>query len=674
MKKIPVSVIIPVKNEEKNLPECLARLSDFSEVVVVDSHSTDNTPGIVAEYGCRLVEFSWNGQFPKKRNWVLRNVPLENEWVLFLDADEFLTESFIDCVRKKIQQTTADGYWIYYDDYFMGRQLKHGVKMRKLALFKKSKGEYEHIDEKTWSELDMEIHEHPVINGRVEVLPAQIVHRDYKGVEHYIAKHNSYSTWEAHRFIQTGKLKSQFTFRQKVKYALLDSWLLGIIYFFYSYFIRGGIWDGKAGLIFGLFKMQYFFHIKCKINELKRWNVISMILLFLGLNIFQGKAESDLYSLLQEQGFENISIGNTENTDWIAFEDRVNRNGYDGIAEVVQIVMKSADLTQDVDIILLRNRLPFLKCNLSKAFLLGYREGEISLKEVLEGMSIVYNTDNYRKGQKKGKVVNSSFGKIDLVVYPQIALANYRFDKLYIVDIRLAPAVEMPLWPGAMFTGQVIFPIYNNLKGEVDYIRPGILALSQWLRLNDNVFGCLSGGNFTENRMGVNAELRYYSNEGRWGIGARAGLTGSSTFYGGNWEVSHWKRVDYAVNAFFYEPAYQIQFDVIVGQYVYGDRGGRLDCTRHFGDVLVGVFAMYSGKEVNGGFHFSIPLPGRRRRRSKSFPVRVMLPEYFDWEYEAQTGPEYKKRRLGRAYKTNNENRDAYRLNPLFIKSRLENN
>lgn len=273
MEKIPVSVIIPVKNEERNLPNCLALLSDFSEVIVVDSHSTDATPEIVAKSGYRLIDFSWNGQFPKKRNWVLRNVSLKNEWVLFLDADEFLTRPFIDCVRKTIQHTTADGFWIFYDDHFMGKQLKHGLKMRKLALFKKNKGEFERIDEKAWSHLDMEIHEHPVINGKIEFFPVKIVHMDYKGVEHYIAKHNAYSTWEARRFMQTGKQKCYFTFRQKMKYTLLDSWPLGIIYFIYSYFIRLGILDGKAGLLFAIFKMQYFFHIKCKIEELKTTNI-----------------------------------------------------------------------------------------------------------------------------------------------------------------------------------------------------------------------------------------------------------------------------------------------------------------------------------------------------------------------------------------------------------------
>lgn len=274
MEKIPVSVVIPVKNEEKNLPQCLSLLKDFSEVIVVDSHSTDSTPLIVREYGYRLVDFSWNGQFPKKRNWVLRNIPLQNTWVLFLDADESVTADFVACVRKKIAQTDCCGFWIYYNDHFMGRQLKHGVKMRKLALFRKDKGEYEYIDEHAWSHLDMEIHEHPIIDGKVEVLPVPLIHNDYKGLEHYIAKHNAYSTWEVHRFFQLKKSKARLTFRQKVKYFLLDSWLLAPMYFLYAYFLRLGILDGKAGLLFSFYKMQYFFQMKSKIIELKQMGVI----------------------------------------------------------------------------------------------------------------------------------------------------------------------------------------------------------------------------------------------------------------------------------------------------------------------------------------------------------------------------------------------------------------
>lgn len=384
--------------------------------------------------------------------------------------------------------------------------------------------------------------------------------------------------------------------------------------------------------------------------------------------------QNALTEKLSSAGFENISMGDTDDTVWIAFENRVHRNTYEGLEEMIRLLLDSRVMGKEVDLIVLKNRIPELKVHLSQKILADYYSGCTSVDELLKRIPITYNTDNYRKGKKGSKVLNSSAGKIDLVLYPRIALANYRLDKLYVVDISLAPALEMPLWPGAKFTGQVVFPVYNNLKGEVDYIRPGILALSQSVRLHDNVFGCLSAGNFTDDRMGVAVELNYRANKGYWGIGGKAGLTGSSTFYGGRWEVSDWKRVNFALKTFFYEPVYNLQFDLSLGQYIYGDRGGRFDCTRHFGEVSVGVYAMYSGREANGGFHFSIPLPGRKRFRNKNFPIRIMLPEYFDWEYEAQSGPDYMNRRLGRSYKTTNDEKDEYRFNPHFIKSNWMNN
>lgn len=398
-----------------------------------------------------------------------------------------------------------------------------------------------------------------------------------------------------------------------------------------------------------------------------------VIVLFLCFALAELNAQNLAVDKLRQLGYENICAGNTETGYWITIEDRVHRSVYEGADEAIEVVLETVEDYKDVDLIILINRIPLLKIHLSQKLLMQYRLKEISKADVMKLLDITYDTDNYRNKEQLKKPINPSVGKIDLVFYPQIGLANYRLDKLYVVDIRVAPALEMQLWPGAGFIGQVIFPVYNNLKGEVDYIRPGILALSQSFRMCDNVFGSLHVGNFSDNRMGVAVELGYRSNKGYWGIGGEAGLTGSSTFYNGRWEVSDWKRVNGALKGYAYVPVWNVRFDLSVGQYVYGDRGGRLDCMRYFGEVAVGFYAMYSGKEANGGFNFSIPLPGRKRKRSKSFPIRVMLPEYFNWEYEAQCGPDYMNRRLGRSYRTDNDRNNEYRFNPLFIKSNLEN-
>ncbi len=270
MNKIPVSVVVSVKNEEKNLPHCLDKLNNFSEVIVVDSSSTDNTPSIVEEYNFKLINFKWNGKFPKKRNWTLDNVEILNDWVLFLDADEFLTNEFIEELKIKIESNRFSGYWLNYSNYFMSKKLNYGDKMTKLALFKKDKGRYEKIEEDSWSHLDMEVHEHPIINEDIGKINAPIIHQDYKGLEHYIARHNAYSSWEARRYINLKKRKdTSLNFRQKLKYKLIGFGILPAIYFLGAYIFKLGFLDGMAGFHLARYKSHYFYQIQTKIKEYK---------------------------------------------------------------------------------------------------------------------------------------------------------------------------------------------------------------------------------------------------------------------------------------------------------------------------------------------------------------------------------------------------------------------
>src|SRR5690606_796763 len=122
-------IALPVKNEEKNLTGCLQAIgSDFAKhIVIIDSGSTDATLEIARKQGVSIVDFVWDGKFPKKRNWFLRHYDLQTKWVLFLDADEYLTEDFKNELRQKINTTPDNvGFWLNYTIYFMGKKLKGG--------------------------------------------------------------------------------------------------------------------------------------------------------------------------------------------------------------------------------------------------------------------------------------------------------------------------------------------------------------------------------------------------------------------------------------------------------------------------------------------------------------------------------------------------------------------
>lgn len=271
---LPVTVVIPVRNDDQNLRRCLACVAaHFTRVIVVDSSHTASTEAIAAEVGADYVVFQWNGRYPKKRNWALQTQGIDSPWVLFLDADEFVTPAFVAELCRELPGSGHDGYWIRYTNHFLGRLLRHGPPMRKLALLRVGAGYYERIDEDAWSSLDMEVHEHPVLAGTTGEVQAPVDHDDFSGLHNYIGRHNDYSSWEAARFAMlahTPEAWEHFTAPQRRKYSSLDRWWLAPSYFLYSYVWKRGFLDGGAGFAFAFLKAVYFFQIRLKIQEGRR--------------------------------------------------------------------------------------------------------------------------------------------------------------------------------------------------------------------------------------------------------------------------------------------------------------------------------------------------------------------------------------------------------------------
>ena len=165
--KVPVSVLIPIKNEAANLPRCLQSVSWADEIVVVDSQSTDGSGAIAQEHGATVVQFQFNGVWPKKKNWALENVSFRNDWVFILDADEVLPaeaeREFADAIA---QAGPIAGYWINRRFMFMGRWLRHAYYPNwNLRLFRHSLGRYEKLTDSPTDSGDNEVHEHVIVNG-----------------------------------------------------------------------------------------------------------------------------------------------------------------------------------------------------------------------------------------------------------------------------------------------------------------------------------------------------------------------------------------------------------------------------------------------------------------------------------------------------------------------------
>lgn len=268
---LDVTIVIPIKDEAANLPVCLASLGAVRSILVVDSGSQDESCAIARAAGATVVTFKWDGRFPKKRNWLLRTWSFDTEWVLFLDADERLTTEARSEIAAAISAPDgAVGFWLNYTNHFMGRELRYGDPQRKLALFRIGAGEYERIDDDRWSALDMEVHEHPILSGKVGEIYSPLDHQDYRGLHHFIGRHNEYSSWEARRLQHlraAPQAWKRLTARQRFKYRFIDTWWFSYFYFFNSFVIRRGFLDGRAGFLYSMFKSFYFFEVRAKVIE-----------------------------------------------------------------------------------------------------------------------------------------------------------------------------------------------------------------------------------------------------------------------------------------------------------------------------------------------------------------------------------------------------------------------
>ena len=278
--KLPVSVIVAARNEERNLPRCLEALKNVGEVYVIDSGSIDATPEIARSYGAKVVQFHYRGGWPKKRQWAMENLPLAFDWIFLVDADEALTPELEGEIRRAIGNPTVNGYYVSLRMYFLGRVLRHGdANFWKLALFRKGKGRYEcRLRDQDLSMADMEVHEHVVVDGPTSRLTNPLIHHNVESLSRYIQKHDEYSNWESHMLLRGEQNSSELLPALFGNQAQRRRWLKKKLYvvpgspvllFLYRYFLRGGWIDGIPGLIYCVFQAVQMFHTKAKIYELK---------------------------------------------------------------------------------------------------------------------------------------------------------------------------------------------------------------------------------------------------------------------------------------------------------------------------------------------------------------------------------------------------------------------
>lgn len=268
-----IAAIVLTKDEEGDLPACLDSLHGLaSEVFIIDSGSTDRTAAIAACYGAQVLShgfFNYASQF----NWALETIPATAEWILRIDADERVSLELADSIRRVLSTAGAEvtGILVPRLTVFLGRRIRHGdtYPVWLLRLFRHGVGRCE----ETWMD------EHIILDqGKTVKAQGDLIHEIPKSLSEWIRKHDWYAERECKDILgESGRppdLTGQPGARRILKqglYLRLPLFVRAFLYWFYRYFLKLGLLDGKEGLIYHFLQgFWYRFLVDAKLHELKK--------------------------------------------------------------------------------------------------------------------------------------------------------------------------------------------------------------------------------------------------------------------------------------------------------------------------------------------------------------------------------------------------------------------
>ena len=281
---------------------------------------------------------------------------------------------------------------------------------------------------------------------------------------------------------------------------------------------------------------------------------------------------------------------------------------------------------------------------------------------------------------RKEPLLNNSFGKSDLAIYPALSLTNLIITQVYQSLWELKPALSVSLWPGAQFTYQLVIPVFSDFfDASTKKVHPGFITFSQRFRdpWHLNVLGKFSVGNFSTNRFGAVLEAAYWFPNERFWVNTQLGVIAPARFNGFRWQWIYAPFFAWNVAGNYYNARLQTQFILRAQRCMEGDYGLKFEMIRHFRRCSIGFYAqrgveifdgiVYYTPHTNGGFRFQIALPSYRMKRHGYIP-RVSTSGQMGMAYNANNEQKFYKE--FRTEATDNIMSLNY-YNPYYINSQL---
>ena len=282
MNNKPITLIILTFNEEKQIERCIRSSKEIcDEIFIIDSFSTDSTARIAENLGAKVLQHKWENNHAKQFNWGLDNLPIKTEWVLRLDADEYLTQELANEITQKLSTLNKDitGVILKRRVYFMNRWIKHGgyYPTYLLRLWRYGSGKYE----ERWMDEHVKLE-----RGKTITFENDFVDDNLNNLTWWTDKHNNYATREAidllnikYKFSSAAGLNAELSETQDKRkrwlkerlYTHIPLFLRPFFYFIYRYIFKLGFIDGIPGLIWHFLQgFWYRFLVDAKVYDIER--------------------------------------------------------------------------------------------------------------------------------------------------------------------------------------------------------------------------------------------------------------------------------------------------------------------------------------------------------------------------------------------------------------------
>lgn len=278
---LDLTVIILTKNESIHIGRAIENVRPIARrIIVVDSMSTDNTAEIASAAGAEIVEHEWPGNQAEQFNWALDNLNVETEWILRLDADEYLTPELIDELQSKLPSLpdNVNGLVIKRRHIFLNKWMKRGTyPVKLLRIFRNGKGRCEQrlMDEHI-----------QIFDGETLELDNDFCDHNLNNLSYFCHKHVDYAIREAVELLDiefgltgaaatdNGKHLSDQAIakrKKKHKYARQPLFFRSFAYFCYRYFLKGAFLEGKEGFLWSFIQgWWYRTLVDAKVYEIKK--------------------------------------------------------------------------------------------------------------------------------------------------------------------------------------------------------------------------------------------------------------------------------------------------------------------------------------------------------------------------------------------------------------------